>query len=59
MAADARPKAPPITPVATTERVSRYTQKVKANQRKELVTPLTSVLASRRRKTTGASCRGG
>ena len=37
-------KAPPITPVATTDRVSRYTQNVSANQRNELVTPLTSVL---------------
>ena len=42
--------APPITPVATTDRVSRYTQNVSANHRNVLVTPVTSVLASRRRK---------
>ena len=42
-------KAPPITPVATTERVSRYTQNVSANQRNELVTPVTRVLTSSRR----------
>ena len=48
-AADAMPNAPPITPVATTERVSRYTQNVRANHRNELVTPVTSVLTSSRR----------
>jgi hypothetical protein len=42
--------APPITPVTTTDRVSRNTQNVTANQRNELVTPLTSVLTSSRRK---------
>ena len=42
-------KAPPMTPVTTTERVSRYTQNVSANQRNELVTPLTSELTRRRR----------
>ena len=39
--------APPITPVATTERVSMYTQNVNANHRNELLTPLASVLTSR------------
>ena len=45
--------APPITPVATTERVSRYTQKVRANHRKVLVTPVMSVLTSSCRNTRG------
>ena len=45
--------APPMTPVATTERVSRYTQNVSANHRNELVTPVTSVLTSSRRNTGG------
>jgi hypothetical protein len=44
--ADEMLNAPPITPVATTERVSRYTQNVRANHRKVLVTPVTRVLAS-------------
>ena len=39
-----------MTPVATTERVSRYTQNVSANQRNELVTPVIRVLTTRRRK---------
>ena len=46
MNAAERLNAPPMTPVATTERVCRYTQNVSANQRNELVTPLTSVLTS-------------
>src|SRR5918997_1413327 len=52
--------APPITPVATTERVSKYTQNVRANQRNVLVTPVISVLTSSRRKTRGVllSCEG-
>ena len=45
--------APPMTPVATTERVSRYTQNVSANHRNVLVTPVMSVLTSSRRKTAG------
>ena len=47
--------APPITPVATTERVSRYTQNVSANHRNELVTPVTSVLTSSCRNVRGAA----
>lgn len=46
MKAAERLNAPPITPVATTDRVSRYTQNVSANHRNELVTPLMSVLMS-------------
>ena len=57
--ADERLNAPPITPVATTERVSRYTQNVSANHRNELVTPLTSVLTSRARKRPAASVAWG
>ena len=45
-----RLNAAPMTPVATTERVSRYTQNVRANHTNELVTPLASVLTSRARK---------
>lgn len=52
--ADEMLKAPPMTPVATTDRVSRYTQKVSANQRNVLVTLVTNVLASSCRKTRGA-----
>jgi hypothetical protein len=39
---------PPTTAVATTERVSRYTQKVRANQRKLLVVLARTVLATSR-----------
>ena len=35
---------PPMIAVASTERVSRYTQKVSANHKKLLVTLATSVL---------------
>jgi hypothetical protein len=38
--------APPITDEAITERVSRYTQNVRANHRKLLVTLAMSVLAT-------------
>ena len=38
---------PAITPVANTERVSRYTQKVTANQTVKLTTDTTRVLTSR------------
>ncbi len=48
-------KAPPITPVTTTDRVSRYTQNVSANHRNELVTPLTRELASSWRNVRSAS----
>src|SRR3712207_1746231 len=39
MTADEMLNAPPMTPVATTDRVSMYTQNVSANHRNELVTP--------------------
>jgi hypothetical protein len=55
--AEAMLKAPPMTPVATTERVSRYTQNVRANHRNELFTPLARVFTSRRRKTGGIGAR--
>ena len=51
--------APPMTAVATTDRVSRYTQNVSANHRNVLVTPLMSVLTSSRRKTGGRPWRRG
>ncbi len=38
--------APPMMPVASTDRVSRYTQKVSANQRKLVVTFAIAVLTS-------------
>src|SRR3712207_276755 len=42
-----------MTPVATTDRVSTYTQKVSANHRNELVTPVTNVFASNLRNAGG------
>src|SRR5688500_8146644 len=54
--ADEALNAPPIIAVVTTERVSRYTQNVTANQRNVLVTPLSSeVIRSLRKAGTGAS----
>ena len=47
--------APPITPVTTTDRVSRNTQNVSANHRNELVTPLTSEFSSNCRNVRSAS----
>ena len=40
-------KIPEISPVANTDRVSRYTQKVTANQTVKLMTETTRVLSSR------------
>lgn len=45
--------APAMQPVATTDRDSRYTQNVRANHRNELVTEVTSVLASSWRNAAG------
>src|SRR5688572_8186815 len=54
--ADEALNAPPIIAVVTTERVSRYTQNVTANQRNVLVTPLSSeLIRSLRNVGTGAS----
>ena len=47
MAATSSMKAPPMIAVASTERVSRYTQKVSANHRKLVVTLAMNVFTSR------------
>lgn len=51
--------APPITPVVTTDRVSRKTQEVSANQTKQLLRPVPRVLTSSWRNATGIGARFG